>query len=99
MLAVNSLAPYVLTCLLPRPDRLVYLNSGLHRAGDASLHDLTWAARPWGGYQAYADSKLHDVLLARSPPLAGGAVQRLGTRLGGHQDGRSRSPRQPGRSP
>jgi NAD(P)-dependent dehydrogenase (short-subunit alcohol dehydrogenase family) len=64
VLAVNSLAPYVLTCLLQRPARLVYLSSGLHRAGDASLHDLTWDQRPWSGYQAYADSKLHDVLLA-----------------------------------
>ncbi|MVN78064.1 SDR family NAD(P)-dependent oxidoreductase [Hymenobacter sp. HMF4947] len=62
--AVNSLAPYVLTCLIERPARLVYLSSGLHREGDASLHDLTWDTRPWSGYQAYADSKLHDVLLA-----------------------------------
>jgi NAD(P)-dependent dehydrogenase (short-subunit alcohol dehydrogenase family) len=64
VLAVNSLAPYVLTCLMTRPSRLVYLSSGLHREGDASLRDLTWNQRPWSGYQAYADSKLHDVLLA-----------------------------------
>ncbi|MGI4872128.1 MAG: SDR family NAD(P)-dependent oxidoreductase [Janthinobacterium lividum] len=30
VLAVNSLAPYVLTCLLTCPDRLVYLSPGLH---------------------------------------------------------------------
>ncbi len=64
VLAVNSLGPYVLTCLMHRPARLVYLSSGLHLNGDASLHDLTWAERPWNGAQAYADSKLHDVLLA-----------------------------------
>jgi NAD(P)-dependent dehydrogenase (short-subunit alcohol dehydrogenase family) len=64
VLTVNSLAPYVLTCLMTRPDRLVYLSSGLHREGDASLHDLSWSERSWSGYQAYADSKLHDVLLA-----------------------------------
>ena len=64
VLAVNSLAPYVLTCLIARPARLVYLSSGMHLRGDASLHDLTWDKRPWNGAQAYSDSKLHDVLLA-----------------------------------
>jgi NAD(P)-dependent dehydrogenase (short-subunit alcohol dehydrogenase family) len=62
--AVNTLAPYVLTALMQRPKRLVYLSSGLHRSGDASLEDLTWENRPWRGQQAYSDSKLHDVLLA-----------------------------------
>ena len=32
-LAVNTLAPYLLTALIDRPDRLIYLSSGLHRAG------------------------------------------------------------------
>src|SRR5579864_7778662 len=33
-LAVNTLAPYLLTALIGRPDRLIYLSSGLHhRAG------------------------------------------------------------------
>src|ERR1700729_3971375 len=40
--AVNTLAPYVLTALIRRPTRLVYLSSGLHKSGDASLKDLTW---------------------------------------------------------
>jgi NAD(P)-dependent dehydrogenase (short-subunit alcohol dehydrogenase family) len=62
--AVNTIAPYVLTALIQRPKRLVYLSSGLHRSGDASLQDLTWENRPWRGQQAYSDSKLHDVLLA-----------------------------------
>lgn len=66
LLAVNSLAPYVLTCLIARPDRLVYLSSGMHRQGDASLRDLTWQERPWNTTQAYCDSKLHDLLLARA---------------------------------
>lgn len=47
LLAVNSLAPYVLTCLLERPTRLVYLSSSLHRQGATSLRDLTWQQRPW----------------------------------------------------
>ena len=62
--AVNSLAPYMLTCLIHRPERLVYLSSGLHREGDPDLQDLAWKHRPWNGFSAYADSKLHDVILA-----------------------------------
>jgi NAD(P)-dependent dehydrogenase (short-subunit alcohol dehydrogenase family) len=64
LFAVNSLAPYVLTALIRRPARLIYLSSGLHREGDESLDDLTWQRRRWSGYQAYSDSKLHDVILA-----------------------------------
>jgi NAD(P)-dependent dehydrogenase (short-subunit alcohol dehydrogenase family) len=64
LFAVNSLAPYILTALIRRPSRLVYLSSGLHRQGDESLEDLAWERRPWSGYQAYSDSKLHDVILA-----------------------------------
>ena len=62
--AVNSLAPYILTCLISKPKRLVYTSSGMHRSGDASLKDLTWTARSWGGSTAYVDSKLHNVILA-----------------------------------
>src|ERR1019366_2007197 len=62
--AVNTLAPYLLTALIKRPKRLVYMSSGLHRSGDATLKDLMWEHRPWQGQQAYADTKLHDVLLA-----------------------------------
>ena len=40
-LAVNTLAPYMLTALIARPDRLVYLGSGLHRGGEGSLGDLS----------------------------------------------------------
>jgi len=62
--AINVLAPYVLTALIERPRRLVYLSSGLHRSGDADLSDLQWRRRAWNGSQAYADSKLFDVVLA-----------------------------------
>lgn len=62
--AVNTLAPYILTALVKKPKRLVYLSSGLHRNGDASLQDLAWEQRPWNGTQAYSDTKFHDVLLA-----------------------------------
>ena len=62
--AVNSLAPYLLTCLIKKPRRLIYISSGMHRSGDPTLKDLTWDARPWDGSSAYADSKLHNVILA-----------------------------------
>ena len=62
--AVNSLAPYILTALIQRPKRIIYLSSGLHRDGNPDLNDLTWDKRDWNGYRAYSDSKLHDVLLA-----------------------------------
>jgi NAD(P)-dependent dehydrogenase (short-subunit alcohol dehydrogenase family) len=64
MFAVNTLAPYILTALINKPKRLIYVSSGMHRSGDTSLKDLAWEQRPWRGEEAYCDSKLHDVLLA-----------------------------------
>jgi hypothetical protein len=68
----------------------VYLSSALHRDGDASLKDLTWAHRPWSGRQAYSDTKFHDVLLAfcHCETVAVCAFKRAGAWLGAHQDGR-----------
>jgi NAD(P)-dependent dehydrogenase (short-subunit alcohol dehydrogenase family) len=63
-LAVNTLAPYLLTALIDRPDRLIYLSSGLHHAGAGSLRDIDWTARPWNPMQAYAESKLQVTALA-----------------------------------
>jgi NAD(P)-dependent dehydrogenase (short-subunit alcohol dehydrogenase family) len=63
-LAVNTLAPYLLTALIDRPDRLIYLSSGLHHAGAGSLWDIDWTRRRWNAAQAYAESKLHVTALA-----------------------------------
>jgi NAD(P)-dependent dehydrogenase (short-subunit alcohol dehydrogenase family) len=63
-LAVNTLASYMLTALIERPGRLVYLSSGLHRGGEGSLGDLDWTKRTWDPAKAYAESKLHVVALA-----------------------------------
>jgi NAD(P)-dependent dehydrogenase (short-subunit alcohol dehydrogenase family) len=63
-LAVNTLAPYLLTALIGRPDRLIYLSSGLHRAGAGSLRDIDWTERRWNAAQAYSESKLHVTALA-----------------------------------
>jgi NAD(P)-dependent dehydrogenase (short-subunit alcohol dehydrogenase family) len=88
--AVNTLAPYVLTALIDKPQRLVYLSSGLHRSGDASLDDLAWERRPWQGTAAYSDSKLHDALLAfaiarRWPQVLSNALEPgwVATKMGG----------------
>lgn len=62
--AVNTLAPYILTALIQRPKRLVYLSSGIHTNGDPSLNDLLWKTKRWNGTQAYSDSKLYDTMLA-----------------------------------
>jgi len=62
--AINVLAPYLLTALITPPDRLVYLSSGMHRAGSPALDDLQWTKRRWDGAQAYSDSKLFDIVLA-----------------------------------
>ncbi|WP_230646772.1 SDR family NAD(P)-dependent oxidoreductase [Bradyrhizobium sp. Leaf401] len=63
-LAINTLASYMLTALIERPSRLVYLSSGLHRGGEGSLVDLDWTKRSWDPAKAYAESKLHVVALA-----------------------------------
>lgn len=64
LLAVNVLAPYLLTARMQRPGRLVYTTSGMHEGGDATLRDIDWIERPWNGIQAYSDSKLFDTALA-----------------------------------
>jgi NAD(P)-dependent dehydrogenase (short-subunit alcohol dehydrogenase family) len=90
ILAVNTLAPFLLTALIERPDRLVYLSSGLHRGGEGSLRDLDWTERPWDSARAYAESKLHVVALAfflarRWPGVLSNAVDPgwARTRMGG----------------
>jgi NAD(P)-dependent dehydrogenase (short-subunit alcohol dehydrogenase family) len=62
--AVNVLAPYILTALIEKPDRLVYLSSGMHHGVRLRMDDLLWTKRSWSGFSAYAESKLCDVLLA-----------------------------------
>ena len=63
-LAVNTLAPYLLTALIGRPARLIYLSSGLHHDGAGPLADIDWTRRPWHAARAYAESKLAVTALA-----------------------------------
>lgn len=90
VLAVNLLAPYILTALVQRPARLVYLTSGLHRGGDPTLRDVEWTARRWNPMQAYSDSKLYLTAMAfalarRWPDVRSNAVDPgwVPTRMGG----------------
>ena len=62
--AINTLSAYILTALIERPKRLIYLSSGMHHHADAHLDDILWRARRWNGAQAYAESKLHAAMLA-----------------------------------
>lgn len=90
VIAVNILAPYMLTALIERPARLVYLSSGLHRGGEGSLADLDWTKRTWDPGKAYAESKLQVVALAfavarRWPQVLSNAVDPgwVRTKMGG----------------
>jgi NAD(P)-dependent dehydrogenase (short-subunit alcohol dehydrogenase family) len=57
---VNTLAPYVLTCLIRKPKRLVYLTSGLHSQGRPNLEKFSANSHGIN----YSDSKLHVLMLA-----------------------------------
>ena len=88
--AVNTLAPYILTALIRKPKRLIYLSSGMHKNGDPTLNDLVWKERPWNASSAYADSKLHDAILAfavarKWPGVLSNAVEPgwVATKMGG----------------
>jgi len=88
--AVNALAPYVLTALMERPRRLVYLSSGMHRSFSNSLRDIDWNERRWSSSQAYSDSKLYVTTLAfavarRWPDVLSNAVNPgwVATKMGG----------------
>ena len=56
---VNTLAPYILTCLIERPRRLIYLSSGMHLDGSAKLESLETSV----SRVTYSDSKLHVLML------------------------------------
>jgi NAD(P)-dependent dehydrogenase (short-subunit alcohol dehydrogenase family) len=78
VLPVNVVAPYLLTALIDRPQRLVYLSSGMHRSGRPSLTGVDWSGRRTTG--SYPDSKLFVTTLAvavaqrLAPPAATGII-------------------------
>ncbi|MBB4743047.1 NAD(P)-dependent dehydrogenase (short-subunit alcohol dehydrogenase family) [Actinoplanes octamycinicus] len=62
VLPVNVVAPYLLTALIHRPRRLVYLSSGMHLGGRDTLSGLDWTGARRTG--SYSDSKLFVTALA-----------------------------------
>lgn len=62
LLVVNVVAPYMLTALIQRPRRLIYLSSSMHRGGHPSLAGMDWSGHTSTG--SYSDSKLFVTTLA-----------------------------------
>ena len=88
VLPVNVVAPYLLTTLIRRPERLIYLSSGLHRRGRARLAGMDWRGHRTTG--SYSDSKLFVTTLAaavarRWPDVLSNAVDPgwVPTKMGG----------------
>src|SRR3954464_2898988 len=88
VLPVNVIAPYLLTALIDRPQRLVYLSSGMHRGGRADLTGMDWSSRSVAG--SYSDSKLFVATLSAAvarlwPSVVSNAVDPgwVPTRMGG----------------
>jgi NAD(P)-dependent dehydrogenase (short-subunit alcohol dehydrogenase family) len=88
--AINTLSAYILTALIESPKRLIYLSSGMHHRVDANLDDVLWKKRRWDSSVAYAESKLHDAMLAfavarRWPDVSSNSLEPgwVPTRMGG----------------
>ena len=86
--AVNVVAPYLLTALLERPARLVYLSSERHYQGTPDVSRIDWTGR--GERIGYGDSKLMVTALAVAvarlwPGVVANAVDPgwVPTRMGG----------------
>lgn len=62
LFAVNVLAPYILSCLITPPQRLIYLSSGMHLSGRAKLDSLTTSINSI----TYSDTKLHVLMLCKA---------------------------------
>jgi NAD(P)-dependent dehydrogenase (short-subunit alcohol dehydrogenase family) len=83
--SVNTIAPYILTCLIKNPKRLIYLSSGMHQSGQPNLEKLK------SGSISYADSKLYVLILCKAvarkwPKVYANAVDPgwVPTKMGGH---------------
>jgi NAD(P)-dependent dehydrogenase (short-subunit alcohol dehydrogenase family) len=84
--AVNTLAPYILTCLIQKPRRLVYLSSGMHLQGTSNFNSFKTGI----DRITYSDSKLHVLMLCLAvarkwPDVYANAVDPgwVPTRMGG----------------
>jgi NAD(P)-dependent dehydrogenase (short-subunit alcohol dehydrogenase family) len=60
--AVNTLAPYILTSLIEKPKRLIYLSSDMHQGGYSKLERIQSDINRI----TYSDSKLHVLMLSKA---------------------------------
>ncbi len=56
---VNCLAPYILTCLIQKPKRLIYIGSGLHQHASPNLNNIEKGTD-------YSRSKLYLLMLSNA---------------------------------
>ena len=70
VLPVNVVAPYLLTALIHRPQRLVYLGSSMHRGGRASLTGMDWSGHRTTGLLLGQQALRHDARRRRRPDMA-----------------------------
>jgi NAD(P)-dependent dehydrogenase (short-subunit alcohol dehydrogenase family) len=74
VLPVNVVAPYLLTAIIHRPQRLVYLSSDMHHGGRPNLAGLDWSGRrPTSSYsdsQHFQDDLLAALATFTGAPLA-----------------------------
>lgn len=68
ILKVNVLAPYILTCLITKPERLIYISSDMHLSGEIHMDQISHTPTR----MSYSDSKilllLHCKYVARKFP-------------------------------
>jgi nucleoside-diphosphate-sugar epimerase len=95
ILRVNIVAPYLLTALIDRPQRLVYLSSGMHHGGRADLAGLDWSGQAPDRLVLRQQAVCHHTRCRCCPDLARRVQQRRRPGLGTHQHGRTRRSRQP----
>ncbi len=62
LFAVNTLAPYILTCLIKKPGRLIYLSSDMHEGGSSKLESFKTNI----DRITYSDTKLHVLMLCKA---------------------------------
>ena len=84
--AVNTIAPYILTCLVQKPKRLIYLSSGMHLHGHFKPENFKTGVNTI----TYSDSKLHVLMLCMAvarkwPQVCANAVDPgwVPTKMGG----------------
>jgi NAD(P)-dependent dehydrogenase (short-subunit alcohol dehydrogenase family) len=88
LLPVNVVTPYLLTALIQRPRRLIYISSGMHSGGRPELSGVDWSGRT--SRASYSDSKLFVTTLAAAvarlwPEVVSNAVDPgwVPTKMGG----------------